>query len=199
MAKPQKLSLWQTFKKQFLTGLIVLLPLVITIFIIGFLLSTINKLFGGRLAGIGWLVLIILIWLVGVISYSALGRNFIRHVKRLFMGAPVFGGMFKGIEEVTDKVFAGDKGAFRHVVLVEYPKKDSYALGFISSGDELKFKKKRIIPVFVPTTPNPTSGLLLFFPKDKLTLLDIPVQKGMETIISMGFLHPKEYKRKGKI
>ena len=189
-----RVPFWILLKKQFIAGFIVILPVALTVFIISLILSFINSSLG--LGAFGFVILLVLIWLVGIISTSAVGKRAISAVKRTFMITPVFGGMFRGIEEVTDKVFAGDNRAFQDVVLVEYPKKDVHAIGFVSSGDVAKFKNKKLLPVFIPTTPNPTSGAMVFVPQDKITRLDISVKQGMETIISMGFLHPPEYRTK---
>jgi len=196
------------FKEQFVVGLVVIFPLALTVYIIWLLFSKIDSILGKYLShitgayiyGLGFLVLVIIIWLVGVISHSPIGRGVVRHVQVLIFKTPLFGEMFRGIETISSRVIRKHKGSFEQVVVVEYPKKDMYALGFMTSAEAVKFRKAKsmldMVPVFLPTTPNPTSGFLYFIEKKNIYPIDLSVEEAMETIISLGFVHPMQYKQK---
>jgi len=201
-------SMLSKFKEQFVVGLVVLLPLALTVYIVWFIFSKIDHILGKYLThltgayiyGLGFLVLVILIWLVGVVSHSPIGKGVLRHLRVLAFKTPVFGDVFKGVETVSSKVVSKGKGSFKNVVVVEYPKEGIFALGFLTSRDTIKFKKAKssldIVPVFVPTTPNPTSGILCFFEKKDIYPIDMSIEEAMETVISLGFVHPGKYKPK---
>ena len=201
-----KTGLWHNIKKQFVLGLVIILPLAATIYVMWFLFTRIDnilgrympQLFGVYLRGVGFVTLLLVIWLAGFVGQSRIGRTLIHYVRAAVLRTPIFGHVFKGFDEVGAKIISPRKKTFETVVIVEYPKKDSYALGFMTSEDVIKFKTKKIelMPVFVPTTPNPTSGFLLLFPKNKIHPIDISIKKGMETVISMGLVHPNEYRPK---
>jgi uncharacterized membrane protein len=200
-------SLWGKIKSQFVVGLVVIFPLALTIWIIWIIFTKIDSILGKYLShltgayiyGLGFIALILLIWLVGVLSHSAVGKAALRHLQLLLFKTPLFGNVFKGVETISSRVISKSKESFEHVVIVEYPKKDMYALGFLTSTDSIKFKKAKtldVVPVFLPTTPNPTSGFLYFIEKKKIYLVDLTVEQAMETIISLGFVHPSQYKQK---
>ena len=201
-------KVFRKIKEQFIVGLVVLLPLVLTVYILWAIFMWIDSILGRYLThitgayiyGLGFVILIVLIWLVGVLSHSPAGRGIVRHVKMLVFKAPVFGDVFKGIDTISTSALRKSKGSFEHVVIVEYPKEDIYALGFLTSKDSIKFKKAKspleIVPVFVPTTPNPTSGILCFFEKKDIHPIEMGIDEAMETIISLGFVHPSKYKAK---
>lgn len=195
-------------KEQFILGLVVLLPLVLTAYILWEIFIWIDRILGKYLThvtgayiyGLGFAILVILIWAVGVLSHSPLGRGIVRHAKLLVFKAPIFGDVFKGIDTISTRALKKSKGSFENVVIVEYPKRDIYALGFLTSKDSVKFRKAKslidIVPVFVPTTPNPTSGILCFFEKKNIHPIEMGIDEAMETIISLGFVHPAQYRRK---
>ena len=205
---PRNNSILHKLKEQFVVGLVVILPLALTLYIIWLLFSKIDSILGKYLShltgayiyGLGFILLIIVIWLVGVISHSSIGRGFVRHLQILIFKTPLFGEVFKGIETISSRVISKKKGSFEDVVVVEYPKKDMYALGFMTSADSIKFKKAKssidMVPVFLPTTPNPTSGFLYFIEKKNIYPVDLTIEEAMETIISLGFVHPMQYKQK---
>jgi uncharacterized membrane protein len=204
----RKNSIFHKLKEQFVVGLVVILPLFLTIYIIWFLFSKIDSILGKYLTqltgiyiyGLGFILLVLLIWLVGFVSQNYIGKSILRHIKVLIFKTPLFGNVFKGIETISSKVIAKGKGSFEHVVVVEYPKKDIYALGFMTSVDSVKFAKAKspidFVPVFIPTTPNPTSGYLYFIEKKNIYPIEMSVEEAMETIISLGFVHPDKYKPK---
>lgn len=196
---PQK-SLFDEIKKQFFLGLVILLPLAASVYVIYFLFIKIDNILGGYFPfrGIGFIVLLLVIWFAGFVGQSKVGRTLVHYVRAAVLRTPIFGQIFKGFDEVGERIISPGKKSFETVVIVEYPKKDSYALGFMTTEDVIKFKKAKIklVPVFLPTTPNPTSGYLLFFPKTQVYPVDISVKEAMEIVMSMGLVHPDEYKPK---
>jgi uncharacterized membrane protein len=198
----EKQGLLEILKRQFVLGLVIILPLAATIYVMWFLFTRLDNILGKYLPwrGLGFLVLILIIWLTGFIGHSKVGRSLFSHIRAAVLKTPLFGQLFKGFDEISTKIITpSHKKNFEHVVLVEYPKENSYTLGFITSGESIIFKRAKpnqIVPVFVPTTPNPTSGYLLFYPKNKVHPLEMEVKKGMEIVFSMGIVHPEEYKLK---
>jgi uncharacterized membrane protein len=198
----EKSGVWEHIKSQFLVGLIIILPIAATVYVMWFLFTRLDNILGQYLPGrgLGFIALILIIWITGFIGQSKVGRTLVHYVRAAVLRTPIFGQLFKGFDEIGTKIIAPTKKRnFEHVVLVEYPKKNSFTLGFITSGESIIFKKAKpnqVVPVFVPTTPNPTSGYLLFYPKNKVHPIDIPVKKGMEIVFSMGIVHPEEYKIK---
>lgn len=205
---PRNNSILHMLKEQFVVGLVVILPLALTIYIIWFLFSSIDNILGKYLShltgayiyGLGFVLLVLVIWLVGVVSHSAVGKGILRHIQALIFKTPLFGEVFRGIETISSKVIRKSKDSFDTVVIVEYPKKDIYALGFMTSKAAIKFRKSGslldMVPIFLPTTPNPTSGFLYFIERKNIHPIDMTVEEAMETIISLGFVHPNQYKHK---
>ena len=196
-----KNRLLEDIKKQFVLGLVILLPLAASAYVIYFLFTKIDNILGKYLPvkGLGFVALIAIIWFVGFVGQSKIGRTLVHYVRAAVLRTPIFGQVFKGFDEIGTKIISPKKKRFETVVIVEYPKKDSYALGFMTVQEVIKFKKAKtncLVPVFLPTTPNPTSGYLLFFPKNKVYPIDISIKEAMETVISMGLVHPDEYKVK---
>lgn len=194
----------QKIKSQFILGLVVILPLALTLYIIWVLFSSIDSILGKYLShltgayiyGLGFLLLIFIIWFVGFVSHSPFGQAVVRHVRLLIFKTPIFGNVFKGVDTISSKVLSKGKGSFKTVVILEYPKKDSYAIGFLTSGESIEFRNKKsaeLVPVFIPTTPNPTSGFLVFVEKKNITRVKMSVEQAMETIISLGFIHPDKF------
>ena len=134
------------------------------------------------------------IYLIGLIARNVFGRRLIHLLERLLLRLPLLGSVYSTVHQIGHAILAGtSNGMFRKVVLIEYPKKDSFAIGFVTadacascntaSGHDL-------ISVFVPTTPNPTSGFLLLLPKSDISFLDMSVAEGMRLVISGGVVRP---------
>ena len=205
-------------KRSFFTGLVFALPICITIFVINLLLNYIGTPISHIL--FGWLdiricnsfgmkfllntisiaVVVLLIIAIGMLSKFFLGKWAMRAIEKFIEHVPVVKNIYKTIKQIVETFGQNHKEVFNKTVLIEYPQKDSYALAFLTSETEGEIQDRTgqtVVNVFVPTTPNPTSGFLLMIPKKKVTELDMSVADGMKLIISGGVVVPAYEKKKG--
>ena len=201
MAKKKSLAL--KLRNYFITGIVVLIPIGFTLYLSRFLINISTKLVPAGLnpnnyipyaiPGIEILLTIIFITIVGGLSLSFLGKKILQIVDNLFKRIPILRTIYSAIVQLTDS-FRNQEGSKKSVVLVEYPRKGSWAVGFATKENkgELKDKtNKELINVFVPTTPNPTSGFLLMFPKEDVIYLDMNFEEASKFIVSAGTSNPK--------
>ena len=201
MAKKKSLAL--KLRNYFITGIVVLIPIGFTLYLSRFLINVSTKLVPAGLnpnnyipyaiPGIEILLTIIFITIVGGLSLSFLGKKVLQIVDNLFKRIPILRTIYSAIVQMTDS-FRNQEGSKKSVVLVEYPRKGSWAVGFATKENkgELKDKtNKELINVFVPTTPNPTSGFLLMFPKEDVIYLDMSFEEASKFIVSAGTSNPK--------
>lgn len=199
------------FRNAFLTGLLVFLPLGTTIFVIDFLLdlfkqpalrlayqlglSEENSFFGLEtlLAGAGLIIGVILLTALGFFSKYLLGRVFINLTEKFFDKVPFINAVYRSVKQIVETFGKENRAVFREVCLVEYPRKECYVLGFITADASSHVTDKlnrRLTYVFVPTTPNPTSGFLLLVGEDEIHRIDVSVGDGMKMLISGGAVVP---------
>ena len=199
----KKKSLALKLRNYFITGIVVLIPIGFTLYLSRFLINITTKLVPAGLnpnnyipyaiPGIEILLTVIFITIVGGLSLSFLGKKILQIVDNLFKRIPILRTIYSAIVQMTDS-FRNQEGAKKSVVLVEYPRKGSWAVGFATKENkgELKDKtNKELINVFVPTTPNPTSGFLLMFPKEDVIYLDMGFEEASKFIVSAGTSNPK--------
>lgn len=205
----KKAGLLNTLKKSFLTGLFLLLPLGITVFIVNLLLEYIGEpaskvVFGWVDIGIrskmivssllninSVLVVVLVITAVGFISNYFLGKILINSTEQIINRVPGINTIYKSIKQVVNTF--GENKSFSKTVLVEYPRKGCYAIGFLtgeSSGETQQKTNEYLLNIFMPTTPNPTSGFLLLIPEKDVIKLDMSVSDGMKFVISGGVIVP---------
>ena len=201
------------FKKTLMAGLIALLPIIGTIWLIKVIIYTAEGYFqsfipsqwrpanwiGHDIPGVGILAAILLILLVGLFTRLYIGRRALAWGDQLFRRIPFGRGIYSAIKQFIGTITGETQKSFRQVVLVEYPSPNIYAMGFLTgyAGGEVQAKtKQKVVNVFIPTTPNPTSGFLLMFPEDKIQTLDMSVEDAFKFIVSGGVVvkpfHPKE-------
>jgi uncharacterized membrane protein len=184
------------FKKYFITGLLVLLPLWATYYVLTALLGVIDGILGDipsyfmgfRFPGMGILTLVVLILFIGVLSANYLGTRIVRYSDEVMQKLPLVRGIYTTVKQIMETFSV--KHNFNGVGLVEYPRKGCYSVGFITGevqGTRLGLAGK-FISVFVPTTPNPTAGFLLILPEAEVTRLAMTVDQGMKFIISLGLV-----------
>jgi uncharacterized membrane protein len=145
-------------------------------------------------------VVVLLIIAIGMLSKFFLGKWAMRAIEKFIEHVPVVKNIYKTIKQIVETFGQNHKEVFSKTVLIEYPQKDSYALAFLTSETEGEIQDRTgqtVVNVFVPTTPNPTSGFLLMIPKKKVTELDMSVADGMKLIISGGVVVPAYEKKKG--
>ena len=213
----KKYSVLSILKKSFLTGLLLLLPLGVTVFVVNLLLEYVGEpaskvVFGWVDIGLrskmvissllsvnAMLVVILVITVIGFISNYFLGKMLIKSAEQIIGRVPGVNTIYKSIKQIVNTF--GENRSFSKTVLVEYPRKDCYAIGFVTGdncGETQEKTGQFVINVFVPTTPNPTSGFLLLIPKKDVIELEMSVSDGMKMVISGGVIVPP-YKSNIKI
>ena len=212
-------SLFVRWRSSFLTGLAVTLPALLTLAALKWLIGTISSVTDLLLfflpqsltheslvyphdgkgpmfwywSLVALLLAVALISVVGVLARYYIGKKIIDWTDRLLMRVPFLNKIYGAIKQVND-AFSGNKHSFKTVVLVEFPREGIYSIGFITSEqrDEVQQKtREKVVCVFVPTTPNPTSGFLILVPEEKVTKLDMSVADGIKYIVSLGSLSPE--------
>ncbi|NLO22481.1 MAG: DUF502 domain-containing protein [Syntrophomonadaceae bacterium] len=179
----------------FVAGLATLLPVYISIWLIVWLFNMVDNILkpllepiiGCAVPGLGFIIIITLIVLLGFISTNYLGHRILGWWENIMQNIPLLGKVYGTIKRITDSLFSSNKSAFRQVALLEFPRPGIYSLGFITN-DEFPYINKDTYSIFIPTTPNPTSGWFVVLPREDVTILDISVDQGMEIIISAGMV-----------
>ncbi len=188
------------FQKYFFTGLLVVVPVGVTIFVLRAILGWIDRILGDlpfyviglTFPGLGILTLVLLILLIGVISANYFGNKVVQFWDRLMQRVPLVRGVYSTVKQMMETFSV--KHNFHGVALVEYPRKGCYSVGFVTGsvdGASLGLSGAHET-VFVPTTPNPTAGFLLILPVSEVTHLDMTVEQGMKFIISLGLVSLSE-------
>ena len=201
--KRRGISIIARLRNYFITGIVVLIPIGITLYLTKFFISISSNLIPSRInpntylpfdiPGLEIVLAKIFITLVGGLSLSFIGKKFLQLVNDLFKRIPILRTIYSAIGQMTETL-APKKGQKKSVVLVEYPRKGSWAVGFATKKNEGEISKKtnsNLINVFVPTTPNPTSGFLLMFPKDEIIYLDMSFEEASKFIVSAGTSNPE--------
>ncbi len=189
-------------QKLFIAGILTLIPLVVTFYLLYFLFTTLDNFLGnilkavlGReLPGAGFLLSILLVLLAGFLATNILGKKILYLGEDVIQRIPLVKGIYSSTKQIVDAFSSREKDAFKKVVLLQYPRPGLYALGFVtgSSQGEIQDKTREpLIYVFVPTTPNPTSGMLLMVPEYDLIPLDMTVEDGLKVLISGGIAAPQ--------
>ena len=212
-------------RTSFLTGIVVIAPVALTLWLIwsvigwfdGFVLpfvpdayrpeQILNTIFGYDLKlnirGVGVVVFLVFATLVGWLAKGLIGRSFIRYAENLVNRMPVVRSFYSGIKQIAETVFAQQERSFEKACMIEYPRKGIWAIGFISTTAKGEIAERNssngpMVSVFVPTTPNPTSGFLLFFPKADIVELDMSIEDAAKLVISAGLVYPPTQKTSSK-
>jgi len=198
MSNKKKKSIALRLRNYFVTGVIVLIPIGFTLYLSKFLINFSTKLVPSGLnpntyltyaiPGIEIILTLIFITVVGGLSLSFLGKKFLQVIDDLFKRIPILRTIYSAIGQMTDS-FRNQEGNQKSVVLLEYPRKGVWAVGFATKENTGEIKSKtnqNLINVFVPTTPNPTSGFLLMVPKTDLIFLDMSFEEASKFIVSAG-------------
>ena len=203
MSKNKKKSLVLKLRNYFFTGVVVLIPIGFTLYLSKFLINISTNLipFGLNpnsylpysVPGLEILLTILFITIIGGLSLSFLGKKFLQIIDDLFKRIPILRTIYSAVGQMTES-FTNQEGSKKCVVLIEYPRKGCWAVGFATKENrgEIKNKtNKELINVFVPTTPNPTSGFLLMFPKEDVLYLNMTFEEASKFIVSAGTSNPK--------
>ena len=200
----KKSSITSKLRNAFIAGIVVLVPIGFTLYLTLFLIKISSKLIPTEInpnnylpfsiPGLEILLSVIFITIVGGISLSFFGKKVLSFINDLFKRIPILRTIYSAIGQMTES-FTNKSDNKKSVVLIEYPKKGSWAVGFATKenkGEISKKTNKELINVFVPTTPNPTSGFLLMFPKDEVIYLDMTFEEASKFIVSAGTSDPAD-------
>ncbi len=182
----------------FLTGLLIFIPISATIFIVYWTFNYIDDLIkplvvkglGFYFPGLSWLLLIALIFILGIIGRFTLGNKIVASVENMMQRIPFVRTVYTATKEASKAILVSETEKIKGVVLVEFPRKGVYALGFTTGAEVFGIDKmigKKTVNVFVPTSPNPTSGYVLLVPEEDLIYLDMAIEDAIKVIISGGF------------
>jgi len=195
-----------TLKAVFLTGLLVLVPLAITLWVLSLIIGTMDqtllllpgswqpeRLFGVKLPGLGAVLTVAFIFLVGLLTHNFVGQKLVEWWNAIVRRIPLVGPLYSSIQQVSDTLLSSNGNAFRKALLIEYPRKGSYTIAFLTGvpgGDVVNHLREDHVSVYVPTTPNPTSGFFLIVPRSEVVELDMTVDAALKYIVSMGVVAP---------
>lgn len=211
--KPSRRGIFATARSNFLTGLIVIAPIAITVWLIwtftGWIDSWVLPLIPNRynpslliaewtgiqinIRGIGVMTALIFTMIVGWIAKGLIGRSMIRWAESLVLSIPMVRTIYSGLKQIAETILQQGQQNFDKACLVEYPRKGIWAIAFISTsakGEVAEKTPEDMVSVFLPTTPNPTSGFLLFVPRKDVMVLDMTVEDSAKLIISAGLVYP---------
>lgn len=205
---PQR-TLMQRFRGYLLAGIIVIAPISITIYLtyifLTFVDSQVAKMLPKdwhdiydsyvTLPGVGLLIAIVFFIVVGWLATNILGRFFIRMAEYVVDRMPIIRTLYNAIKQIFETIMASQSDAFREPVMMEYPRKGIWSIGFVtgrSKGEVQRLTDDETINVFIPTTPNPTSGYLLFVPKKDLIYLNMTVEQAIKLVVSAGIIIPPD-------
>lgn len=187
-------TMWQIIKRRILAGLIALMPIMATYWIIRLLFDFLNrlaepllKLVGIEIPGLGIILTILFIFIIGLFVTNVLGRTILKWSEIVVARVPIVSTIYNSIKQITGAFSGSAAKSFQRVILIEYPRKGLWTMAFVTN--ESKNKKGDIFyHLFVPTTPNPTSGVFIIVPKKDAIHPDISVESGLRTIVSGGII-----------
>jgi len=193
-------------KKYFITGLLVLVPLFITVWVLSSIIGIMDQslfllperwrpkaLFGHEVIGIGALLTVLIILTTGLIATNIFGKQLINLWEALLARVPVVKSIYASVKQVSDTLFSDSGNAFRQAVLVQFPRQGTWTIAFVTGqpgGDVVNHLNGNYVSIYVPTTPNPTGGYFLMLPRADLIELNMSVDDALKYIISMGVVSP---------
>jgi uncharacterized membrane protein len=196
----------KSIKRYFLTGLLIWVPLAITAWVLSLIISTMDQsllllptaihpqtLLGFNVPGAGAILTLGIILVTGLVTANFIGQKLVLWWERLLARIPVVNSVYHSVKQVSDTLFSSSGQAFRKALLIEYPRQGSWTIAFLTGkpgGDVVNHLGSEFVSVYVPTTPNPTSGFFLMLAKSEVTELDMSVDEALKYIISMGVVAP---------
>ncbi|MCT4605269.1 MAG: DUF502 domain-containing protein [Marinisporobacter sp.] len=193
----------KALRKIFITGLLALIPIAVTISVIIWIFNMVDSIFrvplekiiGFRIIGIGFILTMFIIFGTGVFATNYLGKEFIQFIERTLSKIPLVNTFYLSIKQLIDTIFMKQRYAFKRTVLVEYPSKGIFTIGFVTADVPLEIAEKtgqKMKSIFIPTTPNPTSGMFVMISEKEITSLNISVEAALKLVVSGGILLPEE-------
>ena len=193
-------------RRYFITGLLVWVPIVITVWVLTFLVGTMDQTLlllphalrpeswlGVYIPGLGALLTLLVIFLTGLFAANILGQRLVRYWERVMARIPVVNSIYKGVKQVSDTLFSPSGQAFRKALLVQWPSPGMWTIAFMTGtpgGDVANHLQGDYISIYVPTTPNPTGGYFVMVPRSAVIELDMSIDDALKYIISMGVVSP---------
>jgi uncharacterized membrane protein len=200
-------------RKYFITGLLILVPLAITLWVLNLIIGTMDQsllllpekwrpepqLFGIHIPGLGTILTLVIIFLTGLATRNFIGKQVVHAWEAIVTRIPVVSSIYSSVKQVSDTLFSSSGNAFRKAVLVQYPRQGSWTIAFVTGvpgGDVRNHLEGDYVSIYVPTTPNPTSGFFLMVPRADTIELDMNVDEALKYIVSMGVVSPENFSKK---
>ena len=194
-------------RKYFITGLLILVPLAITAWVLSLVINTMDQsllfvperwqphnVIGFDIPGLGTLLTVLIVFLTGLLTNNLVGNYVVRMWEKLLKRIPLVNSLYSSVKQVSDTLFSSSGNAFRKAVLIPYPHQNSYTIAFLTGtpgGDVKNHLVGDYVSVYVPTTPNPTSGFFLMLARKDVVELDMSVDAALKYIVSMGVVAPE--------
>lgn len=212
MRRHVRLPLKHCMKKYFITGLLIWIPLTITLMVLAWIVGTLDQilllvperfrpdtLLGIHIPGIGVVLTLLIVLATGLVGANVLGQKIVVSWELLLSRIPVVKSIYYSVKQVSDTLFSSSGQAFRKALLVQYPRQGAWTIAFLTGkpgGDPAHHLQGDYVSVYVPTTPNPTSGFFLMLPRHDVIELDMSVDEALKYIISMGVVAPGNSNRR---
>jgi uncharacterized membrane protein len=192
---------WKNLRNLLVTGIFVLLPVVVTVELLMWSFYQLDSILGGilntylklKIPGLGLLALLLMVLLTGMLARNYLGKKLIEFGERFIAKIPILKGIYGTTKQIAEGLSRTDQTAFRKVVLIEYPRQGIFSPGFLTGNAILEAEAKtgiKLLNVFVPTVPNPTTGFLVMVPETEVIYLNMSVEDGFKLILSAGVIKP---------
>jgi uncharacterized membrane protein len=199
-------------RKYFITGLLVLVPLAITLWVLHLIISTMDQsllllperwrpeaVFGTYIPGLGSILTLLIVFLTGLATRNFIGKKLLYAWELVLARIPVVSSIYSSVKQVSDTLLSSSGHAFRKALLVQYPRQGSWTIAFLTGipgGDVKNHLRGDYVSIYIPTTPNPTSGFFLMVPKADTIELDMNVDEALKYIVSMGVVAPEYLEKK---
>lgn len=199
-------------RKYFITGLLILVPLAITLWVLNLIIGTMDQsllllpekwrpaaVFGFNIPGLGSILTLLIVFLTGLATRNFIGKQVVNAWELLLTRIPVVSTIYTSVKQVSDTLFSSSGNAFRKAVLVQYPRQGAWTIAFLTGvpgGDVKNHLHGDYVSIYVPTTPNPTSGFFLMIPRADAIELDMNVDEALKYIVSMGVVSPEYFEKK---
>jgi uncharacterized membrane protein len=196
----------RTLRRYLVAGVLVWLPILATVWVVRFIVQLMDQtllllpedyrpeaVLGFPLPGVGLVFAFLVLLVTGLLVTNFIGRRLVAYWEDLLQRIPLVRSIYGGVKGFTESVFSNKSGSFRQVVMVEYPRKGMWSIGFVTADDIAEVSAKtgaRQVCVYVPTTPNPTSGLIVMVPHHEVVPLDMSVDAAMKMIVTLGIVVP---------
>jgi uncharacterized membrane protein len=200
-------------RRYFITGLLIWVPLVITVWVLDLLVGTMDQTLlllpsqlrteswlGVHVPGLGVVLTLLVVFVTGVLAANIIGQRLVRFWEGALARIPVVNSIYTGVKQVSDTLFAPGGQAFRKALLVQWPSPGTWTIAFLTGtpgSDVMKHLKGDYLSIYVPTTPNPTGGYFVMVPREAVVELDMTVDEALKYIISMGVVAPNAARRSG--